>query len=383
MYNRHIKDALLPKIILAIGLVLLFADLAGAAGVVVLHSGSGPNPWAQKIVSGINSEFGEGIVVKQEFLGSKAVGEVVDEEHFYDKFERIARSHAQDPPSAVIVNGKTAFAFMRKYHEDLFPKVPVVFCAMPMPAPGQLMQCGPCTGVPMEQDVDRTMGLIFTLRPDTGTLVGIMDGSPASRDLRKKAEAAMEPYSDRAQLVFPGHETGDSSGLDMKKLASVASSIPASGAVLFLGFREDRSGNPLDEGEAIGLLVKRSQAPIFVLTDTWLGSGVIGGFMATGEAQGCHAGKIVRRIMAGEPPEKIRYQALPAQLVTDATALARFSMRAETIASIPGAKTINEPLRPSDPQGISSTNVFAAVLSLIAFAGVACLLGVFTGRRRR
>ena len=366
-----------PELSFVLVLILFFAYPAHAAGIVVLHSESGPTPWTQKLVEGLTSELGGGVLVRQEYLG----GENGNEDHYDAEYERLALVPASTTPIAVITSGKTAFAFMRKYRDDLFTGAPVLFCSMPRPEPGMLSQCGDCSGIPLEPDVRNTVDLIFDLRPDTRLVVGIMDSTPASQLLRKKMEAAMEPYMDRAQFIFPGHEPGDDTGLNMKTLATVASSVPISGAVLFLGFHEDKTGKPVNEEQAVRLLSERSAAPVFVLTDTWVGKGVLGGLVATGEAQGRALARLVSRIQAGEPPQEMLPQPTLPQLVADATVLARFGIDARQVLLLSGALIVNEPAHPDEQGDIRPSGILTAVLGLIFFVGLLYLLRRLTSRK--
>jgi len=376
-YNQPFARLRLVAKLLFLILLSCSPHPALAGEIIVLHSESGPTPWTQGIIAGLASELSNGTEIKEEYLS----GEVSDEEHFNAEHERLARVHANTAPVAVVASGEVAFAFMRKYREDLFSDAPVVFCSMPRPEPKLLRQCGDCTGVPLELDVRGTVDLIFTTRPDTRLVVGIMDTSPASLSLRKPMELAMEPYLERAQLLFPGHEPGDDAGLDMNTLDSVASSIPGSGAVLFLGFQENGSGKAMDEEKAVKLLSRQSAGPVFVLIDTWIGHGVLGGLVATGEAQGSSAARLIKRIQAGEPPKEMLPLAPPPQLVVDATVLARFGIQAERIPLPQNTQIINEPEHPLEQGTVTPSGAVSATIGLVAFAGLLYMLRRFTSRK--
>jgi len=369
----------LPTTLLTLALILLSALPALAGEIVILHSESGPTPWTQKIATGLADGLDDGTRIIQEFIGSGTL----DEDHFNAEYERLADVHTDTTPEAVIASGQTAFAFMRKYRDDLFSAAPVVFCSMPRPGPKLLNQCGDCTGIPLEMDVRDTVDLIFAVRPNTKTVVGIMDASSAGQTLRKATEAAMEPYMDRAQLIFPGHEPGDETGLDMGKLNAVASSVPGSGAVLFLGFKEDKAGKAFNEKLAVGRLVVQSVAPIFVLTDTWLGDGVLGGMVATGEAQGQSAAGLIKRIRRGDPSQEMLPQPTPPQLIADATVLARFGIRPERIPLLSKAKLINQPEHPSEQSSATPSNVIRLTLLLVGLALLPILFRKFGSRKRK
>lgn len=277
-----------------------------------------------------------------------------------------------------MADGQISFAFMRKYR-DLFAGAPVFFCAMNRPERAMLEQCGECSGVPLEPDIYGTVDLIFSLRPNTRLVVGIMDGSARSFRLRSQLEAVMESHMNRSQLVFPGFEPGDETGLTMESLASVASSVPGTGAVIFLGFSEDANGNGLDEIEAVAALAQRSAGPVFVLNDGWFGTGVLGGSVAQARAHGHAVSLLVLQAQAGEPVREMLPPPVAPHVVFDGTVLARFGMtKWPTDATL-----VNQPGHPRAEEGIISTGLLWWAFGVTALIGLLLVVRRFTGSRYR
>ncbi|BCS88998.1 hypothetical protein PSDVSF_22400 [Pseudodesulfovibrio sediminis] len=329
---------------------------------MILHSEALPTQWTHNIESGLSNTLGNETSIRQEFLG----GDTLDEDHFEEVFEQLA----QKPPSsplAVVANGETAFAFARKFGEDLFPGVPVIFCSMDWPDPTVLNQCGPCTGVPLKQDIAANLELIFTLKPDTRLVVVISDDQ--RRTLRATTDSAMKPYMDRAQILFPGYEPGDNAGLSLAIMGDVLASVPEAGVVLFLGYTEDGQGNMVENQQIVSLIERRSVSPVFLITDTLLGSGAVGGVVVSGTAVGRKVADIILDIRSGQAVNEMLPEPVPTEVVLDGTALARFGMTA-----IPGACVVNAPEQAPDEQGLS-----ASWIALAALAFLGCLL--LAGRR--
>ncbi len=364
------------KRVMTVALVLVLACATHAMAVepvVVLHSSPSATGWTDGVVRGLASELGDSVQISQVFLGSPTD----DDEHFDAQFEQLSSQWGATSPFAVVVDGVLAFAFIRKYREDIFTASPVLYCAMPRPGPLLLSQCGDCSGVPIEYGVAETVDLIFTLRPDTTTVVGVMDGTTRSRVLRQSAEAAMEAYLDRAQILFPGFEPGDDGGLDSNTVLSVASSTPRSGAILLLGFSVDNQGNPVDTASIVRRMAEKSAAPVYVVTDQWLGSApaVLGGVVVSGEAQGRELATMVQRLRDGEPASEMLGEAVEPQPVIDLTVLARFGLSKAALPS--DARTLNAPETPEQAEEIAPTGVAALI------GGGLILLVLFVLFRRR
>lgn len=365
----------LKKYLLSVLLLIVFwAQPAQAAdGVVVLHSTPDATTWSQDLLRGLSSVLGDTAEMSQVFLGSSAD----DDDHFDVQYARLAQAWGDITPLAVVADGELAFAFMRKYREDLFVDAPVIYCGMERPDPGQLQECGNCSGVPAEYAVPETIDFIFAVRPETRMVVGIVDSTDRSRQFRQFAEAAMEPYLDRAQIVFPGHEPGDDNGLDIEAVKSVASSIPRFGAVLFLGFVRDNQGNTVDEAAIVRMVSTQSPAPVFVLSDQWLTGSygpLAGGVVVSPAAQGRTVGRMIESARRGAAVQEMLPESEPAYPVADLTVLARFGIDRDGLPR--GVRLIHVPPKPTEVEGVASTDM------VIIGVGCALLIGLFFVYRR-
>lgn len=358
---------------------------AGRLSVVLLHDVDRPDARTRSMGQGLAEVLsGRGDILSVA-LGSQARGD----EHFHARFETLRPDWGRTAPTAVIADGEAAFAFVRKYRDDLFAYAPVIYCGMAAPDPEYLRQCGDCTGLPETPDAAAAADLIFRLRPDTGLVVGIMDGSPESAALRQAAEravaAAVSAGRSHAQAVFPGHEPGDDAGLTLRSLRGVASSIPATGAALFLGFAKDAQGRAVNQDgdsmeiAAVRLLTNRCNGPVFALTDRWMEPGADQGIAAAvtvpGSDLGAALGGLVLRIAAGEPAREMLPERLPARVVADLTVLARLGVPAGRLPA--NALTLNPIQPPNEPSGATPTG-FPALA-----AGLAALVWAWLWLRRR
>lgn len=373
VFNNIMKFNVVRYVICPLVAMVLWAtpSMAASEQVVVLHSTATPSRWTDGLTRGLESVLGDDVDVVSVHLGTSAEGD----DYFDDQYVRLSQEWKDAAVTAVVTDGPVAFAFMRKYREDVFIGVPVVYCGMARPDPVFLKECGDCTGLPVEYEVEKTLDLIFTLRPETSVVVGVMGATPESRQLRAALEAAMEPYLDHAEVIFPGHEPGDSDGLDMELVGNVASSVPGSGALMYLGLTLDRHGLPLVESDVVERLVQKSTVPVFVLSKQWMGSGVLGGVVVDGEAHGREVGRLIRRVHAGEPVREMLAQAVVPRPVVDLTVMAQYGMGQHRLPE--ETVTLNAPVRPDGGEDAVSTGM--------TIVGVALLAGVvlFLVIRRR
>jgi ABC-type uncharacterized transport system substrate-binding protein len=346
---------------LALVWVLALCGPALAAEVLLLHSGPGPTPWNQRLASGVIKGLGSAASVRQAFL--KANG--TDEDAYDAVYRRLSETLAGDAPEAVVAEGPVAFAFARKY-ADLFPDAPLIFCAMARPDPEELAECGNCTGLSTANAVRENVDLIFAMRPQTRLVVAIADRTPGSARLMERVDLAMRPYLGRAQVMFPGFEAGDDRGLDLQALGDTLASVPSMGAVLFLGFSEDRNGNPVSDEDLAALIRERAASPVYLISDALFGSGAVGGWMVSANRMGADAARVVLRVLRGEDAREMLPRPSRPVLRFDGTALARFGLRAPDKAEVvnpPAGKVEERPVLPVT--GLAWAAGLAATVALI------------------
>ncbi len=87
---------------------------------------------------------------------------------------------------------------------------------------------------------------------------------------------------------------------------SRVAALPSNSAILYIMLSPAVVGIPQDEDTAIAALHGAAAAPIFSYTDVYLGKGIVGGPLISGEEQGRKAGAIAVRLLSGENPTDIK-----------------------------------------------------------------------------
>ncbi|BDQ34240.1 hypothetical protein [Pseudodesulfovibrio portus] len=350
-------------------LLLLLALLglpspALSAGILLLHGLDSPTPWTDAVAAGAAGEAGSGASLNHAYLGGPSVDE--------DTIDAVAQrlKETLNPAARVVIaTDETAGAFAGKYREELFPGAAVVLTGPGQIDPGGPALCGNCVALPLEADLDGTLDLIFDLRPETRLVIGISDSSPRGLAARAALERAMKRREEKTALIFPGHEPGDDEGLDIDRLGQVLGGMPGRSVAVLLWYGEDNKGLPVSDRQLADLFRAHINSPIFVLTDAVLGSGVVGGMLATGRDTGRYAMRTAKRILAGEPAREMLPEPVPATVVLDGLALARFGM-----TPMEGATVVNAPGTPGGSDEIATGFAPTAAAGLLAFAVLFFLL---------
>jgi PAS domain S-box-containing protein len=215
----------------------------------------------------------------------------------------LRRKYATWQPDVILTCDDDALQFMFAHGERLFPGVPVVFCGLNLedydPA---LLQGRPgYTGVVERLDLASTVDLILMLQPEMDGIVFVHDRTTSGLADRRTVESLAPRYAGRAGFVFPDQ----GGGLSRRELLSRLGALKPNQAVYFLGFFRDRLGEPLAAEHIIPLISAASPVPVYTHAEAYLGHGVLGGKLLSGQVHGRAAAGLATEILGGADPDRL------------------------------------------------------------------------------
>ena len=247
--------------------------------------------------------------------------------------ERAARylgeKHAQKPLDLVVPNGRGSLSVLLRYRDLIAPNVPIVYCCVTPAVADSLNLPGDAVGVTTEYDWAATLALAERLQPGAKNLVIISGASEADRAWEAEVRKGIEPRLDRYHVQH-------FLGLPRDQLLEEVSRLPRDTIVLLTVVFADRTGRALVPGEVARDVAAASAAPVYTSVPGWFGSGVVGGYMDSFEAQGAAAADLALELLGGKDPATLPRQTKPAHShQVDARALERLSLRESALP--PGA----------------------------------------------
>ena len=93
----------------------------------------------------------------------------------------------------------------------------------------------------------------------------------------------------------------------MQETLARVGSLPPDTIVLYSAIFTDGAGQSFVPREALSLISRAANAPVFGLYDSFLGYGIVGGRLVSFEQQGREAAALALRIMGGESPASIPF----------------------------------------------------------------------------
>lgn len=220
----------------------------------------------------------------------------------------LREKYASRPPGVIVAAGDDALGFLLRHRDELFRGTSIVYMGV-SPSELEKMPARPTgvLGVPIEFDFSGTIEQALRLHPQARRLVIVTGASAQDRlwEARLRSEV----------LLFAGRATTEFlAALPTDTLLQRLGELPADAVVFTPGYfqnGEGRLGTPRASAE---LIAAASAAPVYGPFDTFLGTGIVGGRMATFESMGRQAAEIVMALFGDGLPGSLR---LPAMVPTE------------------------------------------------------------------
>ncbi|WP_378955792.1 ABC transporter substrate binding protein [Pelosinus sp. sgz500959] len=289
--------------------------------VLVLNSYHKDYKWSDNIVEGITSVFGpnaQNIDLQIEYMDTHRISD----NDYIDQLSKTYKYKFQEKRFDVIIaSDDPAFAFLLKYHDQLFPNTPIVFCGVNYFDDSMLTGQTLFTGVVEGQDIKSTLDIALKLHPATKNVYVINDNTMTGKSIEKTLQETIPQFKDQVNFISLEE-------YDMNEIKENVAHLPPDSLVLFLIFFQDRSGNKFSYSESISQISASSTVPIYGVWDFSLGSGLVGGMLTSGYYQGELAANLAQRILHGEKPSNIPIvKNSPNHYMFDRSQMKRFNIK--------------------------------------------------------
>jgi signal transduction histidine kinase len=221
---------------------------------------------------------------------------------------------------AVVAVGPDSIDFLSNYTQTMFLDVPIVICGSSLQQAGNPRLDSRFTGTWMIYEPAKTIEVALKLFPDTRHVVIVGGSSAFDRRAFSLAKADVATLVSKLDFVYM-------SDLEMNQLLARLHQLPEHSVVLYTSFFEDADGHKfVNASKALPMVVEASNAPVFGMSDTYLGRGIVGGDVMRFQEQGKVTANIVSELIQGKKTQDIPIQTLPSSYVFDWTALRRWQI---------------------------------------------------------
>lgn len=197
------------------------------------------------------------------------------------------------PLDAVIAVGPEALLFMLDNRSEIAPSAPIVFAAITEGSSRRASEFPDVGGVISHFDPEKTIELARRLQPGAKRIVVMTGSAEFDRSWEETARKELKIFE-------PGVEIEYVSGLTIDGFKRAAADLSDDAILLILTIFTDADGRQFVPRDAAAQIVSTSGAPAYAVYSSYIGTGIVGGFMETFESVGRQAAEIAVQLMLGE-----------------------------------------------------------------------------------
>ena len=350
-------------------ILLLLLGLVSVSGVtehkaqrldiLLVHSYHQDYPWTvsqhQAFIKTLQVALPEhNIVFSTEYLDTKRVEPTKDYKKSFIQY--LASKYKGHVPDLIYTTDDNALDFIDSQGFSLWQKAPIVFSGLNNPDEYRNGRNSNVTGVYEIKDISGTLSLARQITPLTNSIIFLGDGGTTDQAIDNR----IHPQLEQAGITHI-HQP------DIEKVLDTLRTIkPAVIVLTTIGGMHDSSGQLLSLQQIINTIAATGHK-ILVMEDTYLLSGVMGGYITSGNLQGTTAAKLALRVIKGEAAKDIKpVTDSRSELVLDWNMLQKPNQPFDA-ALLKKAKIINKPLPflQANPYLTKFLLVFVGVLLVI------------------
>jgi signal transduction histidine kinase len=234
--------------------------------------------------------------------------------------EILARKYEGTRIDAVVLVTESPARFYLQFRAQLWPQAPVVINSISTELARTLPADANVAAVPFEVDYEAALRIAFALQPRAERVLVIAGTSPFDQTQLAVARPAVAKFADRVAVEFLLGQDPRSVG---ERLARESTSTIA----LYLSSFLDASGRVYVPREFLREFAEVSRAPVYGVTDTFMGNGLVAGAVDPFSARGALTGELLLKALAGgRHGEPTMLAASPSVCAADGRQLARFGL---------------------------------------------------------
>jgi signal transduction histidine kinase len=235
-----------------------------------------------------------------------------------DTRDWLAKKYGRTKLEVVVAVGPDTVRFLTEYVDNIFPGVPIVICGSAADQAGNPNLDSRFTGTWQKREPGKTLEAARRLFPNTRH-VFVVGGSSVYDQV---VIAATKEFFSSVQA---GAEVSFLVDMEMASLLEKLKNLPENSIVFYTSFFQDSDGHRfLNATQALPMVASVANAPVFGMSDTYLGHGIVGGSLMNFQEQGKVTAAIVSRLLQGERPENIPIETLSSTFMFDANELQRW-----------------------------------------------------------
>jgi two-component system, cell cycle sensor histidine kinase and response regulator CckA len=251
---------------------------------------------SQWFLQGVMAEFAEHAPFKVTFFHEnlQLAARSSDQQYQDNMAASLKIKYAMEKPDLVIVQYKQALLFMVRYGQEIFGSVPVVYSGLTAEGGySQIELPENYTGITASFSAKKNIELILRNHPTAKKIYVVGGSSPVEQDLVNEAMKEGKAHNKNVEFIALSNFT-------FSDLLTRLNSIRDNSVILYQVLLVDAEGKVFVPAQAAIEIARAAHVPVYGMLDTYMGSGITGGFLVYHEGMGRRAAEIGMKILLGK-----------------------------------------------------------------------------------
>jgi PAS domain S-box-containing protein len=315
--------------VLIVALLVPAAPVAAGAEMpkrVLILSSEDPNlPAITILTQAIRSTLMNGSPGRVQFYNEAQDNfRILNEKYEEEMVGFLRRKYEGEKIDLIFALAVPALKFLLKHQSELFPDTPIIFFVHDEREVAGLNLGPNVTGVWGKAELSPTLDIALALHPATQRVVVVTGNAYQDKFWMAEAQKEFRAYESRVEFTYLTNIT-------IQELRRKLASLPKQSIVIYLSFQSDSANNSYSAPEGLSFVAPSSSDPIYGVTQTEFGHGIVGGSLLSYEVLGTRAAELGLRIMAGESPRNIPTQTVPSVAMFDWRELRRWGISEQNL----------------------------------------------------
>jgi signal transduction histidine kinase/ABC-type uncharacterized transport system substrate-binding protein len=239
----------------------------------------------------------------------------------------LERKYQKREPDVIIAVGPAPISFLAQAHARFFSGVPIVFCGSTEEQADNPDLDSQFTGVWLDVQPQKTLDAALQLQPGIQHVIVVGGSSPFDKHVENIVRGSLHTTDGKPDVTYQ-------TDLEINTLLDRLRRLPPNSIVLYAAISSDAAGRHfVNATQSLPLVVGAANAPVYVMADTLLGHGGVGGYLASYAEQGRIAAESTVKILNGAKPEEVPIARGSSAYMFDWRALRRWGLSERSLPS--------------------------------------------------
>jgi signal transduction histidine kinase len=244
-----------------------------------------------------------------------------DEEAQVDFREALIHKYRNIKIDAIVAIGPEAIQFLAQPQSKFFPGVAVVICCSTKEQARSPSLDSRFTGAWFDVEPEKILDAALKLFPKARNVYVVGGTTVYDRVTEEIIKTKLRSYQASVSFTYL-------TNLEMNSLLETLRHLPAQSIVLYTSFWRDGAGNQfINATVALPLISEASNAPVFGMSDTYIGNGVVGGCVVGFLQQTKIVANVLLKVLGGTRAEDIPIVTAPSFFMFDWRELKRWHIQ--------------------------------------------------------